>query len=65
MGACLRHVKIIVQDRLFFMNFAFNAVKKDEQRKNYPVIHSPVHGKHSGENCSSVPQSVHKIQLLL
>ena len=30
--------------------------------KTYPVIDSPVHGKHDDENCSSIPQFVHKLQ---
>ena len=33
--------------------------------KTYPVIDSPVHGKLDGENCSSVAQSVGKLQPFL
>ena len=31
----------------------------------YPVIDSPVYGKYDGENCSSMPQSIGKLQPFL
>ena len=58
MGACYT-----ASDLFFFMNLPLNEVKKDGKGKIYPVIHSPVHGEYIGKNCSSVPQSVCKLQL--
>jgi len=45
MGVCLHHVEMILRDRFFFMNFAFNykCSEEDEQEKNLPVINFPVH----------------------
>ena len=39
--------------------------RKVSKGQTYPVIDSPVHGKHDGENFSSVPQSVGKLQPFL
>jgi len=63
MGACLHHVETMVRDQFFFMDFTSKCNEKGwEQKKNYPAIYSPVHGKHNG---SSVPQSVYKLQSFL
>ena len=61
MSVCLRHVEAFVHNRFFFTNFAFVWSKG----QTYPVIDSPVHGKHDGETFSSVPQSVGKLQPFL
>ena len=62
MRICLLHVKVIVRDQMFFMNFTFFVVKKGHI---YQVFDSPIHCKHDGENFNSIHQSFHKLQLFL
>ena len=60
----------VMSKRLYTIDFSSHilplyAVKRVSKGKTYPVIDSPVHGKHNGENCSSVPRFVGKLQLFL
>ena len=66
MSICLRHVEAIVCNHFFLHGFCLCIqLRRVSKGQTYPVIDSPVHGEHGGENCSSVPQFVGKLQPFL
>jgi len=55
MGACLRHVKTIIRNQFFWMNFDFKCSKEERVKENSP--NNPIR-EYNDKTCSSVPQFV-------